>query len=180
MEFNWKKVVGGLLAFIGENGDTIIQDVEAAHGDNKSEDQKTQIAAEGIVLGSKALHQLEPNDTEAIIAVTDLAEQMVTAKKQASPVAPAVPVQVTALPISPGVGRAKPGGTIMFSAAGYDPIAKIKWAVETSAKAEGGTGGGSIEQNGIYTAGPNAGVDIISAETADGTQKGTAQANVSA
>jgi hypothetical protein len=68
----------------------------------------------------------------------------------------------------------------MFSTAAYDPTKKIAWSVKTPASDESGSGGGSIEQNGAYTAGPRVGVDIIEAVTTDGTAKGIGEAHVQA
>jgi hypothetical protein len=177
MTFNWKTVLTTALAFFVKEGPTVVADVEKVHG-GASEETKTQLAAEALVDGSKVLDQLEPNDSEAIDAVTAVAHGIVTSIKEPSPIAPAVPKHSFALAISPGVGSTNRGGTIMFSTAAYDPRKKIVWSVKTLASDESGSGGGSIEQNGFYTAGPRVGVDIIEAVTADGTAKGTGEAHV--
>jgi hypothetical protein len=83
-------------------------------------------------------------------------------------------VQVPTLTVTPNPGSCAPGGSIQFSVGGG--IA-VDWSVDPNQ--QGGSGGASIEPNGMYTAGPNAGVDTITATAQDESKAiGTATANV--
>lgn len=90
MEVDWQKVE----AFAEELGEKLLEQagpiVQAIEKDktDASTETKTQLAAQALVQGSKIAQSMDPNDTQAVQALTSIAATAVVALKAPSPVAP--------------------------------------------------------------------------------------------
>jgi len=102
----------------------------------------------------------DPDQAEIDAASVQL-ETAHTAMQAAEASLTAVPSET--LTILPNPASTNVGGTVQFSI--KEGIA-VTWAVQAPAA---GSSGGSIEANGVYTAGPVIGVDVVIATSSDGS-----------
>lgn len=86
IKINWATL--GQWALIAlKAAPAVIQDVELVHGEAKTHTEKTQIAAEQLLVATNAIEMIDPKDAEAVEGLSQLGQAIIGAFNAQPPAA---------------------------------------------------------------------------------------------